>query len=70
MRLQRSGSAADALRSQVALAQREAEGLRQEAVTLRLAQHESAIQSKASIEKRESLQQQVGVFPHSLLVAM
>ena len=58
MRLERSGSEADALRSQVALAQREAEGLRQEAVALRLAQHESAVQSRASAAKRDSLQQQ------------
>lgn len=42
----------------MALSQREAEGLRQEAVALRLAQHESTVQSRANAAKRDSLQQQ------------
>ena len=59
VRLHRSGAEADSLRSQLALAQRESEGLRQEAIALRLAQHEAAVQSRANAAKRDNLQQQV-----------
>ncbi len=59
VRLHKTVVEADALRRQLALAQREAEGLRQEAVTLRLAKHEAAVQTRAAATKRENLQQQV-----------
>ena len=59
IRLHRHNAEADSLRSQLGLAQRETEGLRQEAVALRLAKHEAAVQARAAAAKRENLQQQV-----------